>query len=61
MGLVIRGKWDDDAGVASNVEGHFIREASKFRNYVTADGSPGPSGDGGFEAAPGRTHLAAMA
>ena len=57
MGLVIRGKWDNDASVANNAEGHFIRDASKFRNYVTADGSSGPSGDGGFEAAPARYHL----
>ncbi len=57
MGLVIRGKWDNDATVENSAEGHFIRGASKFRNYVTADGSPGPSGDGGFQAAPGRYHL----
>ncbi len=57
MGLVIRGKWDNDATVANSAEGHFIRDASKFRNYVTADGGPGPSGDGGFQAVPGRYHL----
>ena len=57
MGLVIRGKWDNDATVANSAEGHFIRDASKFRNYVTADGGPGPSGDGGFQATPGRYHL----
>ncbi len=57
MGIMIQGKWDDDASVSSDTKGHFIREASKFRNNVTADGKPGPSGDGGFEAAPGRYHL----
>ena len=57
MGLVIRGKWDNDATVANSAEGHFIRDASKFRNYVTADGGPGPSGDGEFQATPGRYHL----
>ena len=29
----------------------------KFRNWVTPDGSAGPSGSGGFAAAPGRYHL----
>ncbi len=37
--------------------GEFVRWASGFRNWVTADGSPGPSGDGGFAAAPDRYHL----
>ncbi|MCF7983490.1 MAG: glutathione S-transferase family protein [Thiohalocapsa sp.] len=38
-------------------KGQFIRWESGFRNWVTADGSPGPSGEGGFPAAPGRYHL----
>ncbi len=37
--------------------GEFIRWASGFRNWVTADGSPGPSGEGGFAAEAGRYHL----
>lgn len=37
--------------------GEFIRWASGFRSWVTADGSPGSSGSGGFAAAPGRYHL----
>src|SRR5471032_2923299 len=37
--------------------GSFIRSASKFRNWITADGAPGPSGEGGFRAEPGRYHL----
>ena len=28
-----------------------------YRNWITVDGKPGPSGDGGFIAAPGRYHL----
>ncbi|MBL3529348.1 MAG: glutathione S-transferase family protein [gamma proteobacterium endosymbiont of Lamellibrachia anaximandri] len=39
------------------VEGEFIRTESGFRNWVTADGSAGPSGEGGFAAEPGRYHL----
>jgi glutathionyl-hydroquinone reductase len=37
--------------------GQFVRPASAFRNWVTATGEPGPSGDGGFAAEPGRYHL----
>ena len=37
--------------------GEFIRAESSFRHWVTADGRPGPSGEGGFAAAPGRYHL----
>lgn len=57
MGLMINGKWDNDATISSDSRGHFIREASKFRHWVTADGGPGPSGEGGFKAEPGRYHL----
>ena len=39
------------------VDGEFIRRASGFRNWVTKDGEPGPSGIGGFKAEPGRYHL----
>jgi glutathionyl-hydroquinone reductase len=37
--------------------GRFVRKPSPYRNWITPDGSPGPSGDGGFAAAPGRYHL----
>ena len=37
--------------------GHFIRRPTVFHNYVTADGSPGPTGIGGFAAERGRYHL----
>jgi putative glutathione S-transferase len=37
--------------------GEFFRWESAFRHWVTADGSRGPSGEGGFPAAPGRYHL----
>ncbi len=40
-----------------NIDGEFIRSESGFRNWVTADGNPGPSGKGGFKAEPGRYHL----
>ena len=38
-------------------EGRFVRWESRFRNWVTPGGEPGPSGDGGFAAASGRYHL----
>jgi putative glutathione S-transferase len=34
-----------------------VREDARFRHWVTADGAPGPDGDGGFAAAPDRYHL----
>lgn len=44
------GKWKIE-------KGEFKRAVSSFRNWVTADGSPGPSGTGGFAAEAGRYHL----
>ena len=42
---------------AGHADGHFMRKDSHFRHWVTPDGSAGPSGRGGFAAAPGRYHL----
>jgi len=39
------------------MKGEFIRVTSGFRNWITPDGSPGPTGEGGFAAGPGRYHL----
>lgn len=39
------------------VNGEFVRSESGFRNWITADGSPGPTGEGGFAAEAGRYHL----
>ena len=55
MGLLVDGVWQDD--VSRTKDGHFVRPPTKFRNWVTPDGSPGPTGDGGFAAEPGRYHL----
>lgn len=38
-------------------QGEFVRAVSSFRNWITPDGSPGPSGSGGFRAEPDRYHL----
>ncbi|MCG6859790.1 MAG: glutathione S-transferase family protein [Chromatiaceae bacterium] len=48
---------DAEDSVKTNTAGDFIRSESSFRNWVTVDGRPGPSGEGGFQAAPGRYHL----
>jgi len=57
MGLLIDGKWHDKWYDTKSTGGKFKREESSFRNWVTPDGSNGPTGDGGFKAEPGRYHL----
>lgn len=53
------GKWvaDWQPVQARDAKGGFVRQTSSFRNWVTRDGSAGPTGEGGFKAAPGRYHL----
>lgn len=41
----------------STVKGEFVRSESGFRNWITKDGSAGPTGKAGFAAEPGRYHL----
>jgi putative glutathione S-transferase len=55
MGLLVNGIWEEDVSRTKN--GQFNRPSSVFRNFVTADGSPGPTGEGGFAAEAGRYHL----
>src|SRR5579884_2400797 len=55
MGLLVDGVWQED--VSRTTDGRFIRPATQFRNWVTPDGSPGPSGEGDFAAEPDRYHL----
>lgn len=57
MGLLIDGKWHDQWYDTEANEGRFERDISRFRNWVTADGSAGPSGSDGFRAEPNRYHL----
>jgi glutathionyl-hydroquinone reductase len=57
MGLLVDGVWKDQWHDTKSSGGKFERSAAKFRNWVTADGSAGPSGDGGFKAESGRYHL----
>lgn len=57
MGLLIDGRWHDQWYDTSASGGRFIRSDAQFRNWVTADGSAGPTGAGGFQAEAGRYHL----
>lgn len=57
MGLLIDGEWRDQWYDTKKTKGRFVRKDSAFRSWVTPDGSPGPSGDGGFAAEAGRYHL----
>ncbi len=57
MSLLVEGKLQPDWLGAETEDGEFIRQDSQFRHWVTADGTPGPSGEGGFPAEPGRYHL----
>jgi putative glutathione S-transferase len=57
--MLIDGKWTEDwqPVQATDAKGGFVRQTSSFRNWVTPDGSAGPSGLEGFKAEPGRYHL----
>ena len=57
MGLLVDGVWHDRWYDTKKSGGRFVRSQSQFRNWITADGRAGPSGDGGFKAEPGRYHL----
>jgi putative glutathione S-transferase len=57
MGLLVDGVWQDHDRDIAGAGGTFARTKSTFRNWVTPDGAPGPSGTGGFAAARGRYHL----
>lgn len=56
MGILVKGKWHDKWDY-NNDEGEFIRQDSQFRNWITKDGSAGPTGEAGFKAEPNRYHL----
>ena len=57
MGLLQNGQWVDQWYDTKKSGGEFRRQDSRFRSWVTADGSAGPSGSAGFKAEPGRYHL----
>jgi len=55
--MLQEGRWVDQWYNTKDTGGRFVRRAPQFRNWITADGVPGPSGDGGFKAEAGRYHL----
>ena len=57
MGMLVDGTWQDKWYDTKKSGGKFERSEASFRNWITADGSPGPSGEGGFAAESGRYHL----
>lgn len=57
MGLLIDGVWRDQWYDTKATGGAFVRSNASFRNWITADGRPGPSGAGGYVAESGRYHL----
>ena len=57
MGLLVDGEWKDQWYDTDSTGGRFERSKAAFRNWITADGSAGPSGGDGFAAEPGRYHL----
>ncbi|WP_188696853.1 glutathione S-transferase family protein [Silvimonas amylolytica] len=57
MGMLVEGQWSDVWFDTKSTGGRFVRQNSSFRNWITPDGQPGPSGEGGFAAQAGRYHL----
>lgn len=59
MGIMIDGKWTTDEQVSQLIHenGHWKRQRSTIRNWITRDGSAGATGESGFKAQPARYHL----
>jgi putative glutathione S-transferase len=57
MGVLIDGVWKDRWYDTDRTGGRFVRSEARYRNWVTPDGAPGPTGQGGFKAEAGRYHL----
>jgi putative glutathione S-transferase len=56
MGLMINGVWQEREPETTK-DGNFERGETAFRNWITPDGRPGPTGQDGFRAVAGRYHL----
>ena len=57
MGQLENGIWVDRPLITASTGGKFIRSTAAFRNWITTDGSAGPTGGDGFKAESGRYHL----
>ena len=53
MGLLIDGAWQEDSAGkefgSRTTDGHFVRKATAFHNYITADGAPAPPAKAAFQ------------
>ncbi|WP_299911830.1 glutathione S-transferase family protein [uncultured Paracoccus sp.] len=57
MGQLVNGVWTDEWYDTASHGGEFVRDTARHRNWITVDGTPGPTGEGGFRAESGRYHL----
>ena len=58
MGYMIKGVYHEGEDISTNLStGEFERTKSTIRNWITKDGSPGPTGKGNFKAESNRYHL----
>lgn len=57
MGMLMDGVWHAETPFVTSTSGAFERAASVFRHWITPDGAPGPTGEGGFKAEADRYHL----
>ena len=57
MGLLVDGQWVDQWYDTKKTGGRFVRTEAQFRNWITADGSAGPTGQAGYKAEANRYHL----
>ncbi len=57
--MLVDGKWVANWQPVQKADdkGRFVRQVSSFRNWITPDGRPGPTGEGGFKAEAGRYRL----
>lgn len=57
--MLINGTWKEDWQPIQDKDedGRFVRQSSSFRNWITPDGDPGPTGQGGFKAEAHRYQL----
>jgi len=57
VGQLVDGRWSTEWYDTAKTGGAFVRSEAPFRNWITPDGAPGPTGEGGFPAEAGRYHL----
>ena len=57
MGRLIDGQWSTQWDDTKLTNGKFVRQDAGYRNWITEDGSAGPTGSSGFKAKTGRYHL----